>query len=335
MNFDKLFNQLNNVKEELKPVLNNQDNFCCGKEMVLIPAESFIVCKLCGNSRWELTIINDRDCNYPTKTYYKRMTHFKNTIKCLEGIDRNTIPTEVIDIIKNIGFESLEELKLLMINNNLTIYIKSIFKIYRIIKGTYLISFNNLVRTKLIGMFSLVSNNYSSTKNKNNKNLLKYHFIIKKLLELIGCEEPIKYLNIYKTDKKIDKCNRVWKEICDINKWGYREERYEYYINNYIKCISCKITYPTDNIHFYYLNKANNSLMKKCSRCYIQPNILTKIDKIYMKKKLLVKLNVSLLKKRLSLKELDTFERKLFNYDIDYNKEMIREYREYSMKLSL
>lgn len=332
MDFNKLFERLNKIdKIENEIVMIEQIQICptCLTPLILIERESYNVCESCGYSKHALVIKDDYDANYSPKSFYKRMTHFKNTIKCLESYDRNTIPQNVINILINNNFDSIIELKELIVQHGFNKYIKSIFKIYRIIKGETLITISDVVKQQLIGMFKLISSCYSSIKWKNRKNLLKYHFIIKKLLEIIDYNEPIKYLNIYKTDKKIVKCNKVWKEICKINNWKYIEEKYEYYINSRIKCSSCKIIYPSNNIHFYSLNKKNCSLMKRCARCHINITPLTPIDKMYVKKKLITKLNISLIKRRITLKEIETFQRKLFIYNIECYEDFINTYKEY------
>jgi hypothetical protein len=333
MNFDELFSKLDNIDKMEEEVVKmvEQIEICpdCLTPLTLIEREAYLVCQSCGFSKHELVVKDDYDANYCPKSFYKRMTHFLNTIKCLESFDRNTIPLEVIEDLSNEDFDNIQELKDLIVQKKYNKYIKSVFKIYRIIKNDILIHIPDLVKQKLIGMFKLISGCYSNIKWKNRKNLLKYQFIIKKLLEIIGYTDPVKYLNIYKTDKKIVKCNRVWKEICGINNWEYIEEKYEYYLNRSIKCSSCKISYPADNIYFYSLNKKNSSLMKRCARCHINTTPLTPIDKMYMKKKLITKLNISLLKRRITIKEIETFQRKLFIYNIECHNGFIETYKEY------
>ena len=99
MDFEALLNRLDNSTNDNETIkIIDEIDLCpdCNIPLTLIERESMSHCQQCGHSIYKLTTMNAYDSNYSPKSFYKRINHFNNTLRCLESYDRNTIPDNVV-----------------------------------------------------------------------------------------------------------------------------------------------------------------------------------------------------------------------------------------------
>ena len=156
---------------------------------------------------------------------YKRISHFCETLASVQGKQKTSIPDEVIsgvcaeikkhrmkiedvtpkhirDFLKRLGYPKYYEANNYILN---------------IIQGTQRVSIPSQLEDKLIQMFIKIQKPFDRVSEKGRKNFLRYHFIIYKMLELLG-DEGKPYLDLFpllKSTSKLAQHDTVWKKICE------------------------------------------------------------------------------------------------------------------------
>ena len=75
-------------------------------------------------------------------------------------------------------------------------------------------------QTKILSFLPYLDSAYEKIKDPKRKKSLNVHYKLYKLLRLCNVDCKILDFKIpFKTKKKIEEHKKIWKEICDINKW--------------------------------------------------------------------------------------------------------------------
>lgn len=155
---------------------------------------------------------------------YSRGGHWKKILRSVQGEMVACVKPEIIDILKKEKFNSVQDLKKIMIKHKMKKYYLSIYWIYRQLTGINLIHFEKRTYIKLIYMFQDISRTFNDLELKGRVNFLQYHYVLIKCLRLIGKTKPIKHLFSMKDKTKIKYSESVFKQICDKLNWNFIAE---------------------------------------------------------------------------------------------------------------
>ena len=118
--------------------------------------------------------------------------------------------------IKTKKFNTIQELKAIMIKLRLRKYYLSIYWIFRQCKNRSLIEFRKMTYLKLLRLFQEISSAFNELEfNDDRKNFFNYHYVLIKMLRIVGEENHIKHLFCMKDYKKIRYSEKLFKRICD------------------------------------------------------------------------------------------------------------------------
>jgi len=204
----------------------------CGGRCVFDTAQSMCICTECGvcsqyieGSVRNLSYTEQVERGNKKTFTYKRISHFCETLASVQGKQKTTIPDEVIaavcheikkhrmqiddvtpkhvrDFLKRLGYPKFYEANNYILN---------------IIQGKQRVVIPQELEDKLIHMFIRIQKPFEDACDNGRKNFLRYHFIIYKLLQLLG-EEGEPYLHLFpllKSTLKLAQHDTVWKRICE------------------------------------------------------------------------------------------------------------------------
>jgi len=204
----------------------------CGGRFIFDMTQSMAICTACGVCEQYMEG-STRNLSYSEqvergnkKTFtYKRISHFCETLASVQGKQKTTIPDEVIaavcseikkhrmnledvtpkhvrEFLKRLGFPKFYDANNYILN---------------IIQGKQRITIPQELEDKLIQMFIRIQTPFTAVADKERRNFLRYHYIIYKMLQLLG-EEGEPYLHLFpllKSTTKLAQHDAVWKRICE------------------------------------------------------------------------------------------------------------------------
>ena len=204
----------------------------CGGRYVFDVSQSMCICTACGicsqymeGSTRNLSYSEQVERGNKKTFTYKRISHFCETLASVQGKQKTTIPDEVLgavcseikkhrmhledvtpkhvrEFLKRLGYPKFYEANNYILN---------------IIQGKQRVVIPQELEDKLIHMFIKIQRPFETVCDKGRRNFLRYHFIIYKMLELLGDEgEP--YLHLFpllKSTNKLAQHDAVWKRICE------------------------------------------------------------------------------------------------------------------------
>jgi len=214
---DKFFNDNEDLIIEYNE--NNNGIVCknCGLVDTIINCNINYVCSNCGIVQDVLMFEKWRyvfGVDYISK--YTRYGHWKKILRSVQGGLVCSIPDEVMKEIKTKKFNTIQELKAIMIKLRLRKYYLSIYWIFRQCKNRSLIEFRKMTYLKLLRLFQEISSAFNELEfNDDRKNFFNYHYVLIKMLRIVGEENHIKHLFCMKDYKKIRYSEKLFKRICD------------------------------------------------------------------------------------------------------------------------
>ena len=172
-------------KEDLKI----DHEMCCGQMTIVV--DSFATCLVCGRAIEVL----EYEANYTEKSnvvcLYQRYKYLNEKLDLLCGL---RIPSsfkfnECMKVIQHEQFDSVYELKNILKQKKMNKFIKYIYHIYKLIKGTPLITLTNQQRYRIKANFMAFEKRFK--KQVNRKNCFSYYTVIKLIfdkLKIAGSE---------------------------------------------------------------------------------------------------------------------------------------------------
>ena len=232
--YNKIINPL-----EYKPIRKNKKieiDICklCNIEMNLIQSEGLVVCYECG--REEHILIDSDKPSYKDpppeagEFTYKRINRFDEWLIQYQAKETTEIPQEVIDSIlleiKKEGITNLCKLSMDKVRGylkklNLNKYYEHIPHIIYCLNGLPTPRLTQETEEKLRSMFRQIQDIFDIVCPDNRTNFLSYSYLLRKLLELLGEDEHMKYFRLHKSREKIYQHDKVWEKICHLLKWDY------------------------------------------------------------------------------------------------------------------
>jgi len=218
---------------------DHDDDVCeCGGILVVDETTATLICTVCAlstpyieESRKALTHTEALERGFRKQFVYKRTTHFLDTLSAIQGRQRTTIPDEVIS-------EVAGELKKYRIDpaDATPSHVRKFLKrlghakyyegsslILNTIRGTGDQPIPARIEAELIRNFSQLQKPFELVSEAGRKNMLRYNYIIFKLLQLIpGGDEYLNLFPLLKSKSKLVQHDACWKRICEIMKWDFR-----------------------------------------------------------------------------------------------------------------
>lgn len=209
----------------------------CKIPCVINSRESCRVCPKCGlnESIIELNATNlnyndQIDHNSKKPFVYKRLSHMFETLNAAQGLQNTHVPEEVFQCIREeIKKNRLDpaeltpsQIKLFLKRRSLPRYYEhAVFILREIRDDNSNITIPDLIIDQLVGRFNQVQRVFERFAGER-KNLLRYNYIVVKLLELIPRgSEFIHLFPLLKSRLKILQHDATWRLICDDLGWKY------------------------------------------------------------------------------------------------------------------
>lgn len=174
----------------------------------------YFVCFSCGTCQDKIIFekwIYKFGLNYIT--IYSRFNHWKKILRSVQSEQVAFVPNTIIRKLRNEKFNTIQELKIIMIKHKMKRYYLSIYWIYNQLKNKILIEFDKITKWKLLTLFQEISSTFNELDLGERKNFLHYHFVLIKILRWIGETKSIKHLFSMKDTKKIKYSEDVIKKI--------------------------------------------------------------------------------------------------------------------------
>lgn len=212
----------------------------CGGTIIVNEKASEEVCSRCGLivGRVQLTTMNFLDkVNYSKATLpYEPLSHFKEFISRLQGLERTEIPQNVIDDVKKrCAWNRIDPRKdpeqltysrcrsFLQDERHANCF-ENICQIISIVTGRRPVILDQEQVDLLTMMFLQIIAPYQQIKGKR-RNMLSYSFTTYKSCEILGYTEPLKYLPLFRDPNNTQKADVLWKGICDVLKYEFIPSR--------------------------------------------------------------------------------------------------------------
>ena len=183
-----------------------------------------LFCGICGLSQLNQVLVTS--CNHTIqpsrrKCFYKRSDNFKVILIQFFYGGKRFVPYDVMETIRdeihdeiNILYNYTIPITILVLEcilkrNELMMYKGSLYYIYFKLCGK---SFPHITRKEcntILNAFNVISSIYDKYKPKGRKSFLNYHFVLKKLLIMLGKVEYAKCIPPLKTRSKQNELERV------------------------------------------------------------------------------------------------------------------------------
>ena len=204
----------------------NEDNYCytCEKFRVFNIDEAISTCLSCGISI-NVSINPEKPSIKPAENDYKRYTHFCDCLANIQGKESVKVSEEVINtIIREIVHERMENSLEKLTEADIKRYLKKHRKLryynhatqilYRITKIPPL-QMNPIIEEKMKMRFLQIQEPFEIFKGKNRSNFFSYSYIIYKFCQILGYNEFLPKLKLYKDRLKLYEHDKIWNKICE------------------------------------------------------------------------------------------------------------------------
>lgn len=217
---------------------DHSEDLCpCGGRRVIDDISSTAVCTSCAvcvpymeTSTKALTHTETLERGNRKQFQYKRITHFCETLSGIQGRQRVTIPDEVLSIISGelkkyrIDLDDVtpKHIRQFLKRLGLTKYYDASHLIINILRGKNDSVIPRHIEEQLIRMFIAIQKPFNDSCDPSRKNMLRYSFVIYKLLQLIPGGEAYQYLfPLLKSKAKLAQHDECWKRICHEIGWEF------------------------------------------------------------------------------------------------------------------
>lgn len=231
--------EVEHIPVDIKKVGSFVESPCsqCGGRTVIHQEESSISCESCGLTEQYMEcgmrgISYDEEVSRQTKSQfsYKRLTHLNQWIDALQAKENTTIPTEVIEAVRN-EFKkhrmtsksdiTPERVKMFLKKLNLSRWYEHKHNIVTAINGVPAIRLPQDLEDRLKTMFLQIQHPFEKHRPPNRKNFLHYGYTLYKLCQLLGEDAYLPMFPLLKSTEKLRAQDELWKKICDELQWEY------------------------------------------------------------------------------------------------------------------
>lgn len=214
--------------------------FCKKPAVIFTPRTASYSCTACGlvNTRTFFNMDNigfvDKDQYTKVTLPYDPLSHFKEFLSRLQATERTQIPPVVIESVKKrcrmnrVDYandpSSLTYLKCrtYLQQEGYANRFENICSIIYEITGVRPVTLSDVQIRHLTSMFIEVTKSYSKVK-KERRNLLSYSYQVYKYCQLLGIDQALPFLPLFKDDVNLSRADKLWKELCQILGYEYIE----------------------------------------------------------------------------------------------------------------
>ena len=161
----------------------------------------------------------------PAENDYKRYNHFCDCLANIQGKESFKVSEDVINnIFKEIIRERMENSLEKLTESDIKRYLKKHRKLnyynhttqilYRITKIPPL-QMTSIMEEKMKMRFLQIQEPFEFFKGKNRSNFFSYSYIIYKFCQILGYNEFLPKLKLYKDRLKLYEHDKIWKKICE------------------------------------------------------------------------------------------------------------------------
>ena len=242
---DVLLNYIYENHDELECEMNGEvyekpkkrdHYFCmdCKLRKIVDYERSILVCTKCGV--FEYYPVHVQSYNHTMrysrrKCIYKRSDNFKVILDQFFYGLKQRVPDDVMKAIRNeicnrdnILYNytiplMIPILECILKRNKMMKYKNSIYFIFFKLKSQPLPYITITEKDMMLNIFNIVSNIYDKYKPNDRKGFLKYSFVLKQILIVLGKNDYAKYIPPLKTNSKRKELERVWELITKDPEW--------------------------------------------------------------------------------------------------------------------
>jgi hypothetical protein len=227
-------------KQTTRPVPTTGIDMCdkCDGRLLINEAEGLVVCCECGvcspymeTGFKSLTHSEQLERGNRRQFTYKRISHFCETLQSVQGKQRMTVPDNVLQDVNGeiqkyrLRLEDVTSTHIRSFLKRLgySKYYDAVHLILNTLKGSSDTVIPRHIEDSLIKMFIKIQKPFDDVCERGRKNMLRYAFIIYKMLELIGPEakEYLKLFPLLKSKTKLAQHDNTWKRICQEVGWEF------------------------------------------------------------------------------------------------------------------
>ena len=166
------------------------------------------------------------------KCFYKRSDNFKVILNQFFYGRKQFVPDSVMETIRNEIHDetnilynytipiTIPILECILKRNELTMYKGSLYYIYFKLSDKSFPHITTKEYNTILNVFNIISSIYDKYKPKDRKSFIKYHFVLKKLLIMLGKVEYAKCIPPLKTRLKQKELEQVWDLITKDPEWA-------------------------------------------------------------------------------------------------------------------
>lgn len=199
-----------------------------------IHAEGILVCPKCGSEEYSLVVSDFPSFRDPPKERnnyaYKKQNHLNEILNQFQAKESTEIPEEVmneviceikkrrIDNIANLDEQNIRDILKKLSRNR---YYEHAAHILSRLNGNPPPTLSPEIEDKIRAMFQEVQAPYLLYCPDDRRNMLSYHYIIYKFLELMELDEYKVHFPLLKSRDRLIQHDQIWKKICDYLQWEF------------------------------------------------------------------------------------------------------------------
>ena len=171
--------------------------------------DGIYICSHCFVIEYGITdpFVEYKDRPIPPSSPYEKLTHFKEKLDELSGSNSLCIPEEVMKICPG---THQEEIKLSLQKHKLKKYYSCVYLIMRQ-KGIKIPALLQHDKERLIHLFKQIEVVYNRVKRKTN--MVSYHFLLSKMLPMIGRRDLVPFLFVLHSKRKLKEYETLWNNM--------------------------------------------------------------------------------------------------------------------------
>lgn len=227
-------NGLNSIEysEHLKKMAEHCET--CNVAREEIHAEGILVCPKCGSEEYSLVVSDFPSFRDPPKERnnyaYKKQNHLNEILNQFQAKESTEIPEEVMnEVICEIKKRRIDNIALLDEQNIRDIlkklgrnrYYEHAAHILSRLNGNPPPTLSPEIEDKIRAMFQEVQAPYLLYCPDDRRNMLSYHYIIYKFLELMELDEYKVHFPLLKSRDRLIQHDQIWKKICEYLQWEF------------------------------------------------------------------------------------------------------------------
>ena len=224
------------MEKSIKSQKKHDRYFCmdCKLSKIVDYERSTLVCTKCGLCEYYPVYVasyNHKMQPLRRKCIYKRSDSFKVILNQFFYDGKKLVPNDIMEMIRDeIHNETnilylyeiplmIPILECILKRNELTMYKDNIYFIYFKLSGGSFPHITSKEYDTILNTFNVISSIYDKHKPNDRKSFLKYFFVLKKLLIMLGKVEYAKCIPQLKTHSKQKELEQVWELITKDREW--------------------------------------------------------------------------------------------------------------------